>query len=89
MGATPGNPILVQQFNGAKSDLDRLSADIGALNQLGTAVTADSTTASFLSELVRATFQVSGAVDEDRKNLAILQDEVDQTASRRSLCSAS
>lgn len=80
VGTTPGNPILVQQFNAAKSDLDRLSADIGALNQLGTAVTADSTMASFLSESVRATFQISGAVDEDWKNLAILQDEVDQTS---------
>lgn len=80
VGTTPGNPILVQQFNAAKSDLDRLSADIGALNQLGTAVTADATMASFLGESVRATFQVSGAVDEDHRNLAILQDEVDQTA---------
>ncbi len=80
VGTTPGNPILVQQFNAAKSDLDRLSADIGALNQLGTSVTADSTMASFLGESVRATFQVSGAVDEDHRNLAVLQDEVDQTA---------
>ncbi len=80
VGTTPGNPILVQQFNGAKSDLDRLSADIGELNQLGTAVTADSTMASFLGESVRATFRVSGAVDEDHRNLAILQDEVDQTS---------
>ena len=79
VGTTPGNPILVQQFNGARADLERLSADIGEMNKLGTAVSGDSTMASFLAESTRATFRVSGAVDEDHRQLSILQDEVDQT----------
>jgi hypothetical protein len=79
VGTTPGNPILVQQFNAAKADLERLSASIGEMNKLSTAVAGDSTMASFLAESTRATFRVSGAVDEDHRQLSILQDEVDQT----------
>jgi hypothetical protein len=79
VGTTPGNPILVQQFNAAKADLERLSAAIGEMNRLSTAVAGDSTMASFLAESTRATFRVSGAVDEDHRQLSILQDEVDQT----------
>jgi len=79
VGTTPGNPILVQQFNAAKADLERLSASIGEMNKLSTSVAGDSTMASFLAESTRATFRVSGAVDEDHRQLSILQDEVDQT----------
>ena len=79
VGTTPGNPILVQQFNAAKADLERLSNSIGEMNKLSTSVAGDSTMASFLAESTRATFRVSGAVDEDHRQLAILQDEVDQT----------
>jgi hypothetical protein len=79
VGTTPGNPILVQQFNAARADIERLAADIGDMNKLATAVAGDSTMASFLAESTRATFRVSGAVDEDHRQLSILQDEVDQT----------
>ena len=80
LGTTPGNPILVQQFNTAQSELDRLGGDIGEMNRLATAVSSDSTMSHYLSESARAAFIISGAVDEDHKQLAILQDEVDRTA---------
>ncbi|MBL6957738.1 MAG: hypothetical protein ISR52_02065 [Rhodospirillales bacterium] len=79
VGTTPGNPILVQQFNGAQSSLDRLASDITSMNQLATTVTADSTMSAFLSESTRAAFGVSGAVDEDHRQLATLEDEVNTT----------
>ncbi len=79
VGTTPGNPILVQQFNNAQSDLDQLEADIVAMNQLAQAVTADSTMSAFLAESARAAFSVSGAVDEDHRQLAIMEDEVNRT----------
>ena len=79
VGTTPGNPILVQQFNGARGDLERISNNTGELNRLATAVTSDSTMSAFLSESTRAAFSVSGAVDEDHKQLAILEDEVNRT----------
>jgi hypothetical protein len=79
VGTTPGNPILVQQYNTSQSALDRLSADIGELNKLGEAIAGDSTLSAFLSESVSATFNLSGAVDEDHVQLAILEDEVNRT----------
>jgi hypothetical protein len=80
VGTTPGNPILIQQFTNAEADLDRIAANVGAMNELAAGVNGDSTTAAFLSEATRATFQISGAVDEDHRQLALLQDEVDRTA---------
>lgn len=79
VGTTPGNPILVQQFNSAQSALDTLNSDIAGMNKLATAVSGMSTMSSYLSESTRAAFGVSGAVDEDHRQLAVLQDEVDQT----------
>ncbi|MEL0106686.1 MAG: hypothetical protein VW802_07055 [Rhodospirillaceae bacterium] len=79
IGTTPGNPILVRQYNSAQADLDRLSGDLAQMNALSTAIANDSTMSSFLSESVKATFTISGAVDEDHRQLAILEDEVNRT----------
>ncbi len=79
VGTTPGNPILVQKFNSAQADLDRLGADIALMNTLSTAIASDSTMSGFLSESARAAFHISGAVDEDHRQLAILEDEVNRT----------
>ena len=49
------------------------------MNNLTTGVTNDSTLAAFLSENTRAAFQLSGAVDADHQQLAILEDEVNRT----------
>lgn len=79
VGTTPGNPILVQQFNTAQGALDNLNSDIATMNKLATAVSGMSTMSNYLSESTRAAFGVSGAIDEDHRQLAVLQDEVDQT----------
>ncbi len=79
VGTTPGNPILVQQFSSAQTDLDRLSSDIAEMNALATRVAADSTMSAFLSESARAAFNISGAVDEDHRQLTILEDEINRT----------
>ena len=79
VGTTPGNPILVQQFNSSQADLDRIAADITEMNALANRVGNNSTMSSYLSESARASFAVSGAVDEDHRQLAILEDEVNRT----------
>ena len=79
VGTTPGNPILVQQFNSAQGDLDRLTTDIAEMNNLATVVAGDSTMSAFLSESARAAFNISGAVDEDHRQLTVLEDEVNRT----------
>ncbi|MSO85659.1 MAG: hypothetical protein EXR02_03360 [Rhodospirillales bacterium] len=79
IGTTPGNPILVQQFNSAQTDLEKLHEDVGDMNKLAADVAGTSTKAAFLSESSRATRGVSGAIDEDHRQLSVLEDEVDRT----------
>ena len=79
VGTTPGNPILVQQFKSAQSDLDRLSQDVAAMNTLQGSISNSATMSSFLSESAKAAFAISGAIDEDHRQLAILEDEVNRT----------
>jgi TolA-binding protein len=79
IGTTPGNPILIQQFNSAQTDIEKLHEDVGEMNKLATDVAGTSTKAAFLSESSRATRGVAGAVDEDHRQLSVLEDEVDRT----------
>ncbi len=78
IGTTPGNPVLVSQWNAAQSELDRILTDIAALNTLGNQVAADSAMSSYLLESVRATYGLQGAVDEDHRQLALIEDEVNR-----------
>jgi hypothetical protein len=79
VGTTKGNPELVSQWNTAQASLDALAGNINALNALGTDVANDSSTAHFSLDQIGATFNVSGAVDEDHRQLSLLQDETSQT----------
>ncbi len=79
VGTTKGNPELVSEWNSAQASLDALSANINGLNALGTEVATDSSTAHFALDQIGATFNVSGAVDEDHRQLSLLQDETSQT----------
>jgi hypothetical protein len=79
VGTTKGNPELVSEWNSAQTSLDGLSANINQLSALGTDVTGDSSTAHFVLDQISATFNVSGAVDEDHRQLSLLEDETSQT----------
>jgi hypothetical protein len=79
VGTTKGNPELVSEWNSAQTSLDSLSANINQLNALGTDVTGDSSGAHFALDQISATFNVSGAVDEDHRQLSLLEDETNQT----------
>ncbi|HEY0267089.1 MAG TPA: hypothetical protein VGC16_10075 [Rhizomicrobium sp.] len=79
VGTTRGNPELVAEWNTAQGQLDALTANINGLNALGTDVTNDSSTAHYALDQISATFNVSGAVDEDHRQLQLLEDETSQT----------
>ncbi len=79
VGTTPGNPILVSQWNAAQGLLDQVASDVAQMNSLANRVSGTSTLASYLLELVRAAYGLSGAVDEDHRQLTILEDEVNRT----------
>ena len=79
VGTTPGNPILITQWNQAQTQLDAISRDIALLNSLANRVASDSATSGYLLEKTRATYGLSGAVDADHRQLAVLEDEVNRT----------
>jgi hypothetical protein len=79
VGTTPGNPILNQQWNAAQGELDRINEDVLKMNRLSNEVTNSSALAAYLLESVRAARQLSGAVDEDHRQLRILEDETNRT----------
>ena len=79
IGTTPGNPVLVSQWNTAQSELDRILTDIAALNTLANDVAAKAAMSAYLLESIRAAYGLSGAVDEDHRQLARVEDEVNRT----------
>ena len=79
VGTTPGNPILVQQWNTAQQQLDSISSDVAKMNTLANQVASDSSTAAYLLETTRATYGLSGAVDEDHRQLSVLEDDVNRS----------
>jgi hypothetical protein len=79
VGTTPGNPNLVAQWNQAQSTLDQISDSVGSMTSLSNKVADDSALAAFVLESVRATYGLTGAVDEDHRQLAVLEDETNRT----------
>lgn len=80
VGTTPGNPILVSQWTEAQLQLEEISNDIARLSNVAAQVAGDNATSAFLLRSVRATYGLTGAVDEDHRQLAILEDETNRTA---------
>jgi len=79
LGTTRGNPELVAEWNTAQTSLDQLTGNINSLNALGTTVASISSRAHFDLDTIQSTFNVSGAVDEDHRQLSVLEDETDQS----------
>ena len=62
-----------------EGDLDKINDDILKMNQLSTKVAATSGVAGYLLDSVRAARNLSGAVDEDHRQLRVLEDETNST----------
>ena len=80
MGSTPGNPELLAQWSQAQTQITQIDADIATLNQLSAQVSGDTGTSSYLLENIRAAYALSGALEEDHRQLRLLEDEVNQNA---------
>ena len=80
MGSTPGNPELLAQWSQAQTQITQIDADIGTLNQLSAQVSGDAGASSFLLENIRAAYSLSGALEEEHRQLRVLEDEVNQNA---------
>ena len=79
VGSTPGNPELVAQWNQAQGGLSQVGESIAQLNSLAAESASTSALAAFLLDSTRATFGLYGALEEDHRQLAILEDEVNKT----------
>ncbi len=79
VGTTPGNPELIAQWNQAQGELDKIDGAIAKLNRLTNATAGDASMATYLLDSTRAAYSLSGAVDEDHRQLAILEDEINRT----------
>jgi len=79
VGTTPGNPTVVAAWTESQTTLDRIADSVGQMNALSNKVANDSALSAFILESVRATYGLTGAVDEDHRQLAVLEDEVNRT----------
>ena len=81
-GTTPGNPELVEMWNSAGKQLEKLAESSDDLGQLANDISNTASKVAFLLDAIQATFSLSGAIEEDHENLTALEDEVSQTVVR-------
>lgn len=75
VGTTPGNPLLIEQWNQAQTQLDSVTTSVNTLGQLAQAVSGSASAASFLLSETQAAMGLSGGIDQDRASLVVLADQ--------------
>lgn len=78
VGTTRGNPELVNQWNTAQSALDQLTTNLNSMGNLGTDATSDANSVRQAVQQITAAYDLPGAVDEDHRQLNVLEDEAKQ-----------
>jgi len=78
-GTTPGNPRLVQRWQDASAALDQFEAEGNEMNAMSARIAASASMANYLLDATRATYSLSGAVDEDHVALRGLEDDVQRS----------
>ncbi len=76
IGTTPGNPILLGQYEDAQTELAAVGAQGQDLVDVGNQIALLSTRVSYLLEQARSAKKLRGAVDEDHRNLSSFQDNL-------------
>jgi hypothetical protein len=79
VGTTQGNPELFNQWNQAQGALDHMGDDIARLNSLSNQVAQDSSLTAYILESVKAAYSLQGAVDEDHRQLGLLESDANRT----------
>ena len=80
IGTTPGNPILVGQWNDAQRALEDIQNNVNNLQIVNNRVTADAALITHLKNAIDSSFFISGAIDEDHNQLKVLNDDVQRTS---------
>ena len=79
LGTTPGNPVLVKEWNSSQAQLEKVNNDLSAMTALSSRVAADAALSAYILDSTKAAFGLSGAIDEDHSQLAVMEDDVSQT----------
>ena len=83
-GTTPGNPNMYAMLQQAQGNVQNMFANANALENLSTKTATTLTSVNYLENSISAAFDISGAVDEDHKQLRELQSEVMALAQKAS-----
>tara|TARA_B100000963_G_scaffold111448_1_gene97038 strand:+ start:5439 stop:6674 length:1236 start_codon:yes stop_codon:yes gene_type:complete len=76
IGTTPGNPVLLDQYEKAQTELAEVGAQGQIIVDLGNKIALLSTRVSYLMDQTRSAKRLRGAVDEDHRRLSLLQDDL-------------
>ena len=74
IGTTPGNPILLDQFENAQTEFAAVSAQGQNIVDVGNKISLLSTRLAYLLEQARSAKKLRGAVDQDHRDLSSFQD---------------
>lgn len=80
VGTTPGNPIMYQMLQKTQSNVVIMDENANTLNKIYNQAVSDMSVVNNLQDSIRATYSVSGALDEDHAQLRTLENETSQTA---------
>ena len=81
-GTTPGNPNMYAMLQQAQGNVQTMFANANALDNLSTKTANALTSVNYLEKSIAAAFSISGAVDEDHKQLRELQNQAMTTAQK-------
>ncbi len=76
IGTTPGNPILLNQYERALTELAAVGSQGQEMVELGNQISLLSARISYLKDQTMSAKRLRGAVDEDHRKLAGLQDDI-------------
>ena len=78
-GASPGDAELRQQWQDAQAELGNVEEAVGKIDALQAQVYDTAVATDVLLDSVAASYKLRGAVDDDQRQLAVLQGEAEQT----------
>ena len=79
VGTTPGNPIMYQMLQKTQNNVVIMDENANTLNKIYNQAVSDMSVVNNLQDSIRATYGVSGAIDEDHTQLRTLESECNQT----------
>ena len=78
LGTTPGNPVLVRQYDQAQTELDNIEEYLREINLLNQKVNADAGVVALLKSTLNKVLRLAGAIDQDHRQLEVLEDDTEK-----------